>query len=279
MANTPAENLTFHPSGYRTTDTQGTPISYLEDGNDLCFAIEDDSFWFRHRNDVIVAALRQFPPSGPLFDVGGGNGYVSQGLERAGFPTVLVEPGRAGAANALQRGLRNVVCTTLESAGFPAQSLQAVGLFDVLEHIPDDSAFLANLHRQMTTGGRVYLTVPTFQWLWSSEDEYAGHYRRYTKASLARVLRATGFEVEYLTCFFWFLPLPVLVLRALPTWLGRSGTPSIASARREHAKRSGLTGRLIQQLLACELEAVARRWSLPIGSSCLAIGRSFRKKG
>jgi hypothetical protein len=37
-------------------------IDYPDEANEFCFAIEDGSFWFQHRNAVIVDAVRRFPP-------------------------------------------------------------------------------------------------------------------------------------------------------------------------------------------------------------------------
>lgn len=267
-------HLTLDPKGYWVANHEQA-LSYPEEGNSLCFSLEDDSFWFRHRNEVIVEMLRQFPPNGVLFDVGGGNGYVAAGAERAGFPTVLVEPGRTGAENARQRGLQNVICATTEDCGFPSGSLDAVGLFDVLEHIPDDLGFLRSLNCLMRPGGRFYLTVPAFQWLWSREDEHAGHHRRYTRKSLSRVLQTAGFDVEYVSYFFWFLPLPVLVLRSLPSRLGWCKGPTVQSAQREHSSRGGLTGRLVDRALAWELDRIHSRKFIPAGNSCLAVARKL----
>ncbi len=267
-----ATGLVYSQSGYWVAE-RNSVLSYPEDGNDLCFSLEDDSFWFRHRNELIVETLRQFPPSGPLFDVGGGNGYVAAGLERAGFATVLVEPGRTGAENACRRGLHNVINATTDEAGFAPASLDAVGLFDVLEHIPDDLGFLQSLHRLMKPGGRIYLTVPAFQLLWSSEDDYAGHQRRYRRKSLANVLRAAGFDVEYLSYCFWFLPLPVFVLRAIPSWLGWRKEPTKTSATKEHSTKRGLAGWLFNRALSWELARVARGKQIWIGNSCLAVAR------
>jgi len=54
-------------------------ISYLEEGNEACFQIEDQAFWFRHRNDCIRELVRNFQPKGkvPIFDVGCGNGFLT----------------------------------------------------------------------------------------------------------------------------------------------------------------------------------------------------------
>src|SRR5438046_2339206 len=85
-----AGGLVWDPAGVWVATAHGD-VSYPDEGNAACAAIEDTSFWFRHRNRVIAAAVRRFPPlAGPIFDIGGGNGYVSLGLQRAGYSTVLV---------------------------------------------------------------------------------------------------------------------------------------------------------------------------------------------
>lgn len=177
-------------------------VDYPDEANAFCYGVEDGSFWFQHRNAVIVDAVRRFPPAGFIADIGAGNGYVSLGLQSAGFETIVVEPGPHGIANARTRGLGPLVRATLHDAGFLPGSLPAAGLFDVLEHINDDTGVLGLLHDVITPDGRLYVTVPAFQSLWSSEDELAGHHRRYTIDSLGAQLSAAGFRTEFVTYFF-----------------------------------------------------------------------------
>src|SRR5215813_1634544 len=82
-----------------------SPVSYPEDGNAECRSVEDSSFWFAHRNACIVEVMKRFPPSGLILDIGGGNGFVSLALEKAGWEVALIEPGIQGAINAKARGL------------------------------------------------------------------------------------------------------------------------------------------------------------------------------
>lgn len=250
-----------------------TPVSYPAEGNGFCFGLEEGSFWFRHRNAVLADMVSLFPPGGPIFDIGGGNGFVAKGLEAMGFPCVLVEPGPEGAANGVRRGLQSVVCATLEGANFRPGIIGAAGLFDVVEHLEDDTAFLRNLHSLMKPGGRVYLTVPAFQMLWSSEDDFAGHHRRYSMRTLTESLTQSGFEVEYISYFFWLLTLPVFLLRTIPTLLGlRKGKPTENHAR-EHSAGSGLLGRLLDAALNLERSRMRRGRQMPFGGSCLAVAR------
>lgn len=246
-------------------------ISYPEEGNQNCLAIEANSFWFAHRNRCIQSVVQRFSPPGPLFDIGGGNGYVAAGLKQAGIPVVLVEPGWQGARNAHSRGVDTIVCSTLEDAGFHENTLPAAGLFDVLEHIAEESAFLSNLQRLLEPGGKVYLTVPAHPLLWSADDDYAGHYRRYTTSSLRRVLESAGFSVQFSTYIFWMLPLPILLFRALPTRLGWRKQESWERYLEEHRRRPGIPGWLMNALLAVEESWLRQGRSLWVGGSCLAV--------
>src|SRR5450755_374046 len=111
-----SDGLTQTESGIFRTQRHET-ISYQDEQHDLYVEIEERSFWFRHRNDCIAALLRRHPPSGAVLDVGGGKGFVWQGLLAGGFEPVLSEPGELGARNArVRRHLPLVVCATVEEA-------------------------------------------------------------------------------------------------------------------------------------------------------------------
>ena len=174
-------------------------VSYPSNGNENTFTVEDDSFWFKHRNSCIASLVTSYPPedNGTIFDIGGGNGFVSAGLAKVGFDVALVEPGRTGVFNAKGRGLKNIICSTISAAKFKQHSLPAVGVFDVIEHVEDDLSFLKSIRGLMKKGGRLYVTVPSYSFLWSEEDVLAGHFRRYTLKDISSVLMSAGFELEF----------------------------------------------------------------------------------
>ena len=246
-------------------------LDYPDEGNAFCFQVEDHSFWFRYRNRMLVEMVRRFPPPGPIFDIGGGNGFVTRGLRAAGFPAVVVEPGPVGARNAAARGLAPVVCSTLEDAGFRPQSLPAVGLFDVLEHLPDDTAVLDALARLVPFGGRLYLTVPAFSWLWSDDDDRAGHHRRYTRRRLREVVEAAGFAVDTDTYLFAPLPLAILALRVLPTKLGLRRPADAETLTQELKPEAGIVTAVVSRLLDLEAWWLTHVGAVPFGSSCLLV--------
>ena len=251
-------------------------VSYPSGGNTDYLGIEESSFWFSHRNRCIALTVGNFPPEGAIFDIGGGNGFVAKGLAEAGFDVVLVEPGEEGARNARQRGLAQVVCATLEDAEFRDGSLPAAGLFDVLEHVEDDAAFLRQLHAKLVPGGRLYISVPAYRLLWSVEDDYAGHFRRYRLAELRQVLETAGFHIDFATYIFWFLPLPILLMRSLPSRLGIVGEYDARRTEREHIRQSTIGTKLTNWLCKWELARLRQAEKLPLGGSCLVAASSDR---
>jgi SAM-dependent methyltransferase len=265
---TRAPGLTLDADGTWRGQTRSA-IDYPDDANAFCFGVEERSFWFDYRNRFIVEVLRRFRPSGPVADIGAGNGFVSLALQRAGFPTIVIEPGACGARHARARGLEPVVCATVQEAGFLPASLEAAGLFDVLEHIEDDNGFLRTLHTLLRPGGRLYLTVPAFAALWSSEDELVGHHRRYRLRPLANQLHAAGFSVDYATYVFAPLILPLFLLRTLPSRLGRRRTLDADRTKAELEPPSQAVVKAVTTLLDGEVAVVKRGRRIPAGTSCL----------
>ena len=74
----------------------------------------------------------------------------------------------------------------------------SVACLNVLEHVRDDAAALAHFAAVLPEGGRVVLIVPAFESLYGPIDERLGHYRRYSKKSLAGVAERAGFRPEVL---------------------------------------------------------------------------------
>jgi SAM-dependent methyltransferase len=249
-----------------------TDVSYPDEGNALCFQIEDDSYWFAHRNRAIQQLLQKFPPAGTVFDVGGGNGFVALALQEAGYEVALVEPG-SGANNARSRGLRRVVGTTLEDAKFQPGSFPAAAAFDVVEHIEDERRFLETMRELLAPKGRFYCSVPAFEMLWSGEDIYAGHFRRYSRATMRAALEKAGFQVEFMSYLFSWLVTPVFFQRALPFRLlgnRRKKPHNLASARASHVLPPGLRN-TINKIHEWELRRLDTGRSIPLGSTLLCV--------
>ncbi len=246
--------------------TGKSTVSYPEEGHDTRFGLEEGSFWFAHRNRCIAAVVSRYePPHGlPILDVGGGNGFVARMLHGMGYRTILVEPGDSGIRNARARGLPGLVQASTDDLDILPGSVGAIGLFDVIEHIPDDAAALRAFHRMLAPGGRVYVTVPAHAWLWSSADDHAGHQRRYTKPGIRDLFTRCGYDVDFASYYFWPLPLPMLAGRVLAEMISRRRDHS-GRATSEHAGKHPW----LDKLLAREEARLRRGRSIPMGASCI----------
>lgn len=266
-----SDNLVKKEDGIWYAKTQNE-ISYPEEGNTHCMQLEDNSYWFQHRNNCIGELVKYYSPNATFFDIGGGNGFVAKGLENAGISTVLVEPGQNGAKNAKARGLSNIVCATTETSGFEKKSIDAIGLFDVVEHIDNDEEFLAQNYDFLRQNGMIYMTVPAYNFLWSNEDDYAGHFRRHTIGSATKILRKVGFEIVYSTYLFSILPLPIFLLRSLPSRFGfHKNVDDVEKYKKEHSKES--SEGFLQKVWNWELSKIKQQKFIPFGSSVLMIAR------
>jgi SAM-dependent methyltransferase len=246
-------------------------LSYPESGNIACAGVEADSFWFQYRNRVIQKLLKQFSGSRALWDIGGGNGCVSQYLQQQGVTTVLVEPGIDGAEEAARRGLASVISGRLEQLALPAASVPAIGAFDVIEHLAEPGELLQEFRRVLQPDGLLFLTVPAFKQLWSQSDEFAAHHRRYTRKSLTASLAECGFREVKSGYFMSLLVLPVYLLRVLPYRRGKRLSED------EMFAQLGCNGRvwvstLLQKILSLELIFIPAL-SMPMGTSVFGVYR------
>ena len=249
----------------------GGEVSYPDDGNDLTLKVEDASFWFHHRNKVLELMLGRFKPVGTLWDIGGGNGFQALHFQKQGHPVVMVEPGPGGCRNARARGVEHVVQGTLESLKLPSGKIAATSAFDVIEHLEHPQELLREASRVMKPGGRMYLTVPAYQSLWSDEDLYACHHRRYTADSLELELGLAGFQVEFLSYYFQFLVLPIFMLRSLPYRAQFWKKYDTAAMDLEEHTPGKASAAVANVLLERELAALHSGKRLRFGSSLIAV--------
>jgi len=248
-------------------------VDYPQTGHDATLRVQEKSFWYQHRNQCILALLKRFDPHGPIFDIGGSNGYVARCLVDAGYETVLVEPGKEGVMLARQRGLDPIVWGALDDVGFLPGSLPAVSLFDVIEHIEDDLEFMKTVERLLRPGGRVFITVPAYSFLWSQEDELAMHYRRYTLGNLKRLILSAGLEPEYGTYMFTMLPMPIFLMRTVAGKFKRRRSEVAVIQEKDHLSPQGMTGAIMRASFGWEPALISKGRILPVGSSCMMVAR------
>lgn len=195
---------------------------------------EDRHFWFRGRRRILELLLPQLTAGLPagyrILEAGCGNGSMLATLQRAcpAGRVIGMDLHIAGLRRARNRCTCPVVQGSLSDAPFDGR-FALIGMFDVLEHIPDEHSALVSLYDLLLPEGLLIVMVPAHMSLWSYFDVDADHCRRYSVSHLHEGLTAAGFEVEYLTQFFSIL-YPLM-------WLGRR-------VRSHHRVPSGKKGRV-----------------------------------
>ncbi len=225
---------------------------------------EAGHFWFEARNRLINWAFdRYFKGARDFFELGCGNGFVLSSLA-ARHPEL-----KLCASDAFVEGLEHAVRRVpqasfyqLDATKIPFEnSFDALGAFDVLEHIDDDVAVLRQMFTTLRSGGGMLLTVPQHPCLWSAADDVACHKRRYTRQELMSKVRSAGFRIVRVTSFMT-LTLPLFVLSRLPQ-------------RKAHnageLRPPALINAVLSRVLDVEQYFIQRGLDLPVGGSLLVV--------
>lgn len=164
-----------------------------------------DSWYFRARKRVLSDFVKKHLPVGSrALDVGCGDGWLAEASP--GYEWHGVEPEPVLREKALTKGML-AVPGEAEKLPFPDGHFDAVCLFDVLEHLPDESAALKETRRVLKSGGLLFVSVPLHPELWSEHDERCEHCRRYRKGEVKGLLEKSGFRLLEKR-YFISLPLP-----------------------------------------------------------------------
>jgi SAM-dependent methyltransferase len=167
---------------------------------------EQDSrhWWYVARRrilaDLIGRAIRP-KPGARILEIGCGTGHNFEMLGRFGRVDAIEVDDEARALASRRLGREVGTAPLPELSGIPDGAYDIVALLDVLEHIREDRESLASIKRKLAPGGRILLTVPANQWMWSAHDSVHHHHRRYSKGRLAKVVREAGLKAETLSYF------------------------------------------------------------------------------
>jgi SAM-dependent methyltransferase len=174
--------------------------------------LEASNFWFEARNRLIIWALSKYKPAARNFlEVGCGTGFVLSSIAKE-RPEIALNGSEIfldGLSYAATR-VPTAQFSQMDARNVPySDEFDAIGAFDVLEHIKEDTDVLAQLRKALKPDGVLLVTVPQHPWLWSETDEYACHERRYARPELERKMKAAGFVIIKSTSFVTTL-LPVM---------------------------------------------------------------------
>ena len=179
--------------------------------------LEGEHWWFRGRRLILrdLLARLEWPHQPRILEIGVGPGYNLLEIYPADARLEGVEPDQGLATFAAKRSPAPVFQARVDQLPSEIQdeSYDGITMFDVLEHIQDDTDALQIVHRKLRPGGRLVMSAPAYNWLWGQQDIANQHCRRYTLRNLREKLQAANFTIERMTYFNTFLFPPIAAVR------------------------------------------------------------------
>jgi len=199
----------------------------------------------RHVARIIAGIVRDLQPR-TLIDVGCGNGANLAAIRRAAPAVALhgldiAEPAIAAARARLPDVPFDVMDVT--AARLPDRTFDFVLSSQVIEHVPDDDAFLALL-RSLCAG---HCFVGTMQGRMRRSEERIGHLRNYTRTGLIEKMERAGFAVERV--IEWGFPFYSPIYRSLIELIGGQ------TAKLTYGRRDRFIAGLLYQLYRLNMSA------------------------
>ena len=233
------------------------------------FEIEKSNFWFQARNELILWAMKSyFKETNRFAEIGCGTGFVLSAVEKA-FPEAEVI-GTELFINGLKSAVKrcpSVKLVQMDARRIPYREyFDVIGIFDVLEHINEDTTVLEQICNALVPGGGLLITVPQHQWLWSSVDEVACHVRRYSDSELQKKVISAGFEILRSTSFVSLL-LPAMIVARLV------GSKKAASGVSAELRINKHINSIFRYVMSAECRLVQHGIDFAVGGSRLLVAR------
>ena len=108
----------------------------------------------------VLGHVERFIAPGRLLDVGSGPGFLLSAAQERGWRARGVDLNRWAAEYAREELGLEVSHTTLEGAGFDEASFDAITMMDVVEHVAEPDALLAEAARITRPGGVLVIHTP-----------------------------------------------------------------------------------------------------------------------
>ena len=148
--------------------------------------------WELSRSYNILKLLQANDNSFVYADIGAGDKYFTSKLLSITDGKVFAIDNEYKKSESVEDG---IICLN-DSSLLKNNSIDFIIIMDVLEHIKNDNAFLEEILEKLKPHGKLIITVPAMQFLFSSHDVFLKHYRRYSRKRLINLLQKQKIIIE-----------------------------------------------------------------------------------
>ena len=132
---------------------------------------------------------------------------------------------------------------------------------DVLEHIEDDNEVIQMFYKKLNKNGKILITVPAYQFLFSSKDEILMHKRRYNLKEISKKID-NNFKIKKKTYFNFFLT-PLIFIATMYCKIFN------ISYKPEYEKKPNNLVNTILKKIFCVEKFLINKFNFPFGISIL----------
>lgn len=180
----------------------------------------EDSSWvpspgYLLRRNRVIATMVKLPQTLDLLEMGCGAGALIADFRAMGHICTAVEssPDARALAKQFHAADENVTISAELSKDWD-ERFDCLVSFEVLEHIEHDAVVLREWISLVRPGGYIILSVPAGPQRWDASDEWAGHFRRYTRTGLQELVQECGARVESIETYGFPLANIIAPIRA-----------------------------------------------------------------
>ncbi len=178
--------------------------------------VEKIHWWWEGRRELLKLFLTKTRPK-KILDIGCGTGETLTFLKTI-FPNADlfgIDYSSKAVKFSKDRGHKNIFKAGANKLPFKKNTFDVILFLDVLEHIDDDFGAIKEAKRVLKSGGKIIITGPSLNFIWSDHDTNQGHKRRYSRKDLKKLCFDSDLNLKFLASFNFFLSFPIIIIRLL----------------------------------------------------------------
>ena len=240
--------------------------------------LEAEHFWFKTRARLIADLMSRYSNKSSqnlkLLEIGCGTGFLADYLSKTIKINILATDIHIEGLQLAKNRNPELDLRQMDATDIPfLEQFDNVGIFDVLEHIPNHEKVLREIYRSLKPSGLLFISVPQYMWMWSDHDVAAKHERRYTKKELQNLLSASGFDVERATSFVCLLFPLMIISRYLRKFSSKTNAATDVSSEYGELNLNKVVNRILTFVNLVEVYLVKFNLNMPFGGSLVMIAR------